>query len=212
MPRVKGVTAGGSGISVATKIGPSTTTPATLANTVSVALGDCFFFDQQMKTTVAGGLVIGTGGEKLTLDSKKNTPELETWLAANQQKEPEAADSGFYEDGEKFTSSSGGAITDLVVAIGPYTSGKRQIVVTCGIVSSGDFDWEYNKVLGRPITVTTQEWNGTAALSIPAAFWDLITKQDGTTKIIDKTDTALAAPLTIPIGKGSVVLWVKALV
>lgn len=197
--RVKTTTSGGANFTIVFKI---------VSGAVSTTTTDYFIFDQQKKSTL-GPLIDKKAGKTVALDQTKNSPEFTDFV--KDIVKPAAGEPTVitYEDGEQATVGSSSLASLFAVTVGGTANGKRQLFAYCGDISLGDMDLEYNTMSSRTVTFTTVEWNGAADLTIPNTIWDLITKKDGTTKLIDKTDVTL--PATFAKGVACDEFWATAL-
>lgn len=197
--RTQSRTTGGANFTIAFKI---------VSGAVSTTTTDYFIFDQQKKSTL-GALIDKKAGKTIVLDQNKNNPLLTAFLAGVVKPASDAPTTEYYEDGTSYVVGSSDLASIFAITVGATIDGKRQLFAYCADISAGDMDLEKGTVTSRALTFTTVEWNGAAALTIPNTVWDLITKLDGSTKLIDKADVTL--PTTFAVGTACDEFWATAL-
>jgi hypothetical protein len=173
---------------------------------MSTTAGEYMIFDMT-KTSQIGSLAKGISGKTISLSSYMNNSDLDTFIATYGSDAVETADPIKFEDGEEYVATASEVVKLGFVLLGGTASGKIQTFYGACALNDGDISQEYNTPTERPITITTQGWNGASALSIPAGIWDLLTKKDGTTKHLKTVTPTPSLPTTLAVGVASVVNW-----
>ena len=134
-----------------------------------------------------------------TLDQNEDNPALSSFLAAYAPTTTVTADSGEYEDGTKYNSTTAGSQTLLQIIYGgkDTVSGKRKVVIMfCKLAQdAGAFDQESGKFT-KP-KVAGDVVNNDADMGIPATYF-LTTLVTGATLV------------TVPKNVGYKEVWITA--
>jgi hypothetical protein len=175
---------------------------------LSTTAGEYFIFNMT-KTTQIGALAKGVSGKTVSLTSYVNSEALDTFMATYATDVVETPDPIKFEDGDEYVVSKAGLVGLGFALLGGTTGGKIQTFYGACSISDGDITQEFNVATERPVTITTQGWNGAAALTIPANFWTLFKKKNDTNHLKTVTPNP-ALPTTLATGVASKVIWLEA--